>query len=185
MGGAAGVIVPYVETAAQVKAMVAAVKCRPIRGQRSIRHVSGEEPFTGELVESVRKGNALFVNIESAPAIENLDTILAVEGLDGIFIGPHDLSCQLGVPEQYSHPTFEKTVRHIWRKARAAGKGAGIHAICGDLQQEIRWMTEGGCNLITHSADLLAVTRMLSSGIAELRQAINATAKTEAKSFTI
>ena len=74
------------------------------------------------MVEYVRKYNqnhVLLVNIESVPALEALDEILAVPGLDGVLLGPHDLSCSLGVPEQYDHPRFEKAVHELITKARA------------------------------------------------------------------
>ena len=55
-------------------------------------------------------------------AIDNLEAMLAPElGVDAVLIGPHDLSCNLGVPEQYQHHKFQEAVKAIFRKARKAG----------------------------------------------------------------
>jgi len=51
-------------------------------------------------------------------AIENLDAILSVPGLDAVLIGPHDLSVSLGIPEQYRDPAFDRAVRDIIKRAR-------------------------------------------------------------------
>jgi hypothetical protein len=60
----------------------------------------------------------LIVNIESVPAIQALDEILAVPGLDAVLIGPHDLSCSLGVPERYDHPEFLRVRSHLSQGTR-------------------------------------------------------------------
>lgn len=153
-GGAAGVIAPYVESADQVQALRGAVKLRPIKGRRLQRLLDGEAPG-GELGPYMAEGAAnrlLIVNIESVPAIEALDSILAVPGLDAVLIGAHDLSCSLGVPENYDHPDFLKACETIFRKARAAGIGAGIH-FWGEIEQRTRFL-QLGANLLIHSADI-------------------------------
>ncbi|MEM7561113.1 MAG: aldolase/citrate lyase family protein, partial [Planctomycetota bacterium] len=128
-GGAAGVIAPYVESVEQVQTLRGAVKLRPIKGKKQQAILAGETAGT-ELEHYLRERaskSLLIVNIESTPAIEALDEILQVPDLDGVLIGPHDLSCSLGVPEQYEHPDFLAACETIFRKARAAGVGAGIH----------------------------------------------------------
>ena len=62
------------------------------------------EPDLRQYLEERNRKHWLLVNIESQPAIDQLDAILDVPGLDGILIGPHDLSCSLGIPEQYEDP---------------------------------------------------------------------------------
>ena len=103
-GGAAGVIAPYVESPGQVRALRGAVKLRPLKGRRLQRILAREEQPEPRLAEYLADRNAssvLIVNIESRPAMDALDEILAVDGLDAVLIGPHDLSLNLGVPEQY------------------------------------------------------------------------------------
>ena len=171
-GGAAGIIAPYVETVEQAQALRGAVKLRPIKGQRLEARLGGT-PFEPELEEYVHKRNAataLILNIESVPAIEALDAILAVPGLDAVLIGPHDLSCSLGIPEQYDHPKFRAAARTIFQKARAAGIGAGVH-FWGDLQLEAAYARDGA-NLLIHSADISLFQKHLGLEVGALRQAL-------------
>ena len=115
----------------------------------------------------------LILNIESVPALEALDEILAVEGVDAILIGPHDLTSSLGVPEQYDHPAFVKAVNDIICKARERNVGAGIHVIFPEmLEQEIQW-AKLGANLIMHSADIIAFQRGMAREIDCIRQSLS------------
>ena len=77
-----------------------------------------------EYLEQRNGDKILIANIESVPAIENLPEICSVPGLDAVLIGPHDLSCSLGIPEQYDHPRFDEAVRTIFRIAREHRVGA-------------------------------------------------------------
>lgn len=160
-GGAAGVIAPYVETVEQVRALRGAVKLRPIKGRKLEEALKGQ-PQEAELEHYMRKGaeqRLLIVNIESVPAIDALDAILAEPGLDAVLIGPHDLTCSLGVPEQYDHPDFLAACETIFRKARAAGIGAGIH-FWGSPEQQACFLALGA-NLLIHSADISLLQKHL------------------------
>jgi 4-hydroxy-2-oxoheptanedioate aldolase len=172
-GGAEGVIAPYVETAAQVRALVGAAKLRPLKGNRLYDRLDGtaglEPELEGYLAER-NAGSVLIVNIESTPALAALDEILAVPGLDAVLIGPHDLTCSLGIPEQYRHPRFDEAVRAIVRKARERGVGAGIHYWLG-VEQEIAWAKDG-LNLIIHSTDSVLFGQALRADLARLREAL-------------
>ncbi|WP_395738839.1 HpcH/HpaI aldolase/citrate lyase family protein [Prosthecobacter sp.] len=169
-GGAAGVIAPYVETVEQVQALRGAVKLRPIKGQRLQQMLEGGTP-EAELSNYMQQGAAnrlLIVNIESVPAIAALDEILRVPGLDAVLIGPHDLSCSLGIPEQWDHPEFLAACETIFRKARAAGIGAGIH-FWGDVTQQVRFLKLGASMLI-HSADISLFQKHLRLELEAIRQ---------------
>lgn len=171
--GAGGVIGPYVETAEQVRGLVGAVKYRPLKGARleaALRDPQTLEPELRDYLEQRNGDKILIVNIESTPAIENLHEICAVPGLDAVLIGPHDLSCSLGIPEQYSHPRFDQAVRQILQVAREHGVGAGVH-FWGGLEQEITWANAGG-NLVMHASDIAAFTKTLKSEIEQLRRAL-------------
>ena len=163
-GGAVGVIAPYVETVEQVKTLRGAVKLRPLRGSYLHRILDGHESCGDELdkyLKEFNKHHLLIINIESKPALEALDEILRVPDIDAVLIGPHDLSCSLGVPEQYHHPMFDEAVRTIIRKARARGIGAGVHFWSG-LDQQVAWAREENLNLIIHRADILAFSEYMS-----------------------
>lgn len=170
-GGAAGVVVPYVETVTQVQALRGAVKLQPIKGQRLEQMLDGAavEPELKSYMEDGAQNRLLIVNIESIPAIEALDEILAVPNLDAVLIGPHDLTCSLGVPEQYRHPVFLKACETILRKARDAGIGAGIH-FWGDTVQQVNFLRLGA-NLLVHSADITLFKNNLRAELEQIRQA--------------
>lgn len=171
--GAGGIIGPYVETADQVRGLVGAVKYRPLKGRRlqeALRDPNTLEPELRDYLERRNGDKILIANIESIPAMENLHEICSVPGLDSVLIGPHDLSCNLGIPEQYDHPRFDEAVRKIFKIAREHGVGAGIHFWLG-LEQEITWSKAGG-NLVMHSSDLATFSRTLKTEVAQLRQAL-------------
>lgn len=171
--GASGVIAPYVETAEEVRALTGAARWRPLKGKRLEVALDEPENLEPELRRYMERRNAattLIVNIESVPAIENLDAIVSVPGLDAVLIGPHDLSCSLGVPEQYEHPKFEAAVLDIIRRSRKAGIGAGIHFWKG-IEHEMRW-AEAGANLILHSNDISLFTDGLNADFTRMRHAL-------------
>jgi 2-keto-3-deoxy-L-rhamnonate aldolase RhmA len=171
--GAAGIVAPYVETVAQVRALRGAVKLRPIKGARLDAVLNGGaqlEPALTAYQQTRSAENILVINIESRPALENLDALLAVEGVDAMLVGPHDLSCSLGVPENYAAPEFEAAVRTIAQRARARGVGAGIHSWMG-VDREIAW-SKAGMNFFIHSADIIAMKEKLSAEVRALRAAL-------------
>jgi 2-keto-3-deoxy-L-rhamnonate aldolase RhmA len=183
-GGAAGIVAPYVETVEQVRALHGAVKLRPIKGARLDAVLAGRTNFEPTLAEYQRAHageNILVINIESRPALENLDALVSVDGVDAVLIGPHDLSSSLGIPERYDAPEFDAAVRTIAHRARARGVGAGIHCWMG-VQHEIAW-AQAGLNFFIHSADITAMKEKLTADVRELRMALGdapSSAKTQA-----
>ena len=171
--GAGGVIGPYIESAEQVRGLVGAVKLRPLKGRRLAEALADRNTLEPELrayLEERNADNILIANIESVPAIENLHEICSVEGLDAVLIGPHDLSCSLGIPEQYDHPRFEEAARTIFQIAREHHVGAGIHYWLS-LEKEIAY-ARAGANLIMHSSDVNIYILTLRAEIAQLRAAL-------------
>jgi 2-keto-3-deoxy-L-rhamnonate aldolase RhmA len=100
--------------------------------------------------------------------MRRLDQILAVPGLDGVVIGPHDLSLSLGVPEQYSDPRFDAAVEEIVSKVREKGLGVGIH-FPYDPNLQVKWARKG-LNIILHSADIFLFQQGLQRDITTIRQ---------------
>lgn len=174
-GGAHGVIFPYVEKAEQVRDLVGAVRYRPLKGRRLADLLDHGQPPSDECLRYLRKRNAdgvAIINVESLPAIEALPELVAVEGLDAVLVGPHDLSVSLGKPEQYHDDEFDAAIRTILTTARGAGVGAGVHFFWQDLEQEIDWM-RAGMNLIVHSTDLRAAAASLHADLTLLRDAMD------------
>jgi 2-keto-3-deoxy-L-rhamnonate aldolase RhmA len=179
-GGAAGIIAPYVETAEQARALRGAVKLRPIKGQLLQQLLEGHESEPG-LVAYMERGareRVFILNIESLPGIAALDDILAVPGLDAVLIGPHDLSCSLGMPEQYDRPEFLAACEKIFRKARAAGIGAGIH-YWGTVEEQVRFLSMGA-NMLIHSADITLFQKHLRLELEAVKKASGSSGKPDA-----
>ena len=187
-GGAAGIVAPYVETVEQVQALRGAVKLKPLKGKRLERILQGDQEPEDELKQDLaerNRNNLLLVNIESVPAIENLDAILAVPDLDGILVGPHDLSCSVGLPEQYEHPRFIEALRTIVRKTRERGLIAGIHFMnCGPVSLAVQWI-EMGINLHIQHADIVYVTRGLRQELQAIRSAAGQESLGESESIIV
>ncbi len=173
-GGAQGIIVPYVEHISQLEPVIGATKQRPIKGERLRQRQLGETPFEADLeayLQSNNQSNLMVANIESTPGIRNLGSILQHPDLDAVLIGPHDLSCSLGIPEQYEHPRFKEAVAQIFTQARHAGKGAGMHFVHG-LDQHIE-LAQLGENFIIHSDCIHLIRDKLTEDLTEFKQVLD------------
>lgn len=170
--GACGVIAPYVESRGQALELAGAVRFRPLKGQRLQSRLAGEElePELESYLKHRNDPNLLILNIESTPAIEALDEILSVPGIDAVLIGPHDLSCSLGMPEQYDDPEFLAACQSIFATGRKHGVGAGIHFM-GSVEQQVRFL-ELGANMLIHSADVVLIANHLRSELSAIRAAV-------------
>jgi len=175
-GGACAVVGLFVDAVDEVQELVGAVKKRPIKGGKLKQALSGQasfEPVLAEYINERNCDNVLIVNIESSPAMDCLNDILKVPGLDAVLVGPHDLSCSLGIPEQYANPMFVEAVDEIIRKACEHDIAAGIHLIFPEsgMEQEIRW-AQAGATLIVHSADSIAFRNTMRKEIGHIRTAL-------------
>jgi 4-hydroxy-2-oxoheptanedioate aldolase len=173
--GAHGVVAPYVEEPKEVEELRGAVKYRPLKGDRLQGFLFRDEPLDGELSGYLARYNRdvlLLVNIESVPAYNNLDALLNTPDLDGILIGPHDLSCSLNIPERYEEALFSKTLADIISETRKRHLIAGIHfSMCGDLELAARWL-EMGINLYVHQADLIFATAGLAGELQQIQRRV-------------
>jgi 4-hydroxy-2-oxoheptanedioate aldolase len=170
--GAIGVIAPYLESTDQIRDLVGATKYRPLKGEKLEDIISGKkEPSTSlkTYLDQYNHGNLCIANIESIPAVNKLDELLNIDGLDGVFIGPHDLSINMGIPEQYDHPDFIKTVKLIVQKARKYTLGVGIHFSL-EPQRQVFWINEG-VNIIIHSSDMALFSQRLRADMEILKAA--------------
>jgi len=172
--GAQGIVVPYIESRDQVLDLVGAVKYRPLKGALLEAYLLGKKKMPENLssyIQNFNKENICIANIESVPAMEKLDEILSVPGLDAVFIGPHDLSVSLGLPEQYDHPDFEKAVTTIIHTTRKKGLHIGIHFSL-EPERQIQWMKQGA-NIIVHSFDIALFVQRLKSDMQLIKAAAN------------
>jgi len=142
--GAGGVLVPQVNTAAEAAAAVRAARYAP-QGERGIAGVVraaryGFIPMPDYLVSANRE-NLVITQVEHINAVKNLDSILAVEGVDGIFIGPTDLSQSMGITGQFSDPELRRTIHSVIEKTRRTDKWAGI--FCLNAEDAAYWKAAG------------------------------------------
>ena len=128
--GAQGIIVPLVNTADEAKRAVAAAKYPPqgLRGFCFSRMNDYGTKFD-EYAANANENIAVVVMIESKQAVENIDEILAVEGVDGVFIGPYDMSGSYGLVGQTDHPVIRDACRKVVKACEKHGKSAGLHLV--------------------------------------------------------
>ena len=128
--GAWGVQVPHVSTAEEARAVVDAVKYFPVghRGFFSRGRPAGYglEGSSAEYVQDANRETLVCVMIEEVEAVENLDEMVAVEGVDVFFIGSGDLSQSMGYPGEQTHPEVQRMMERGVRVIRGAGKTAGV-----------------------------------------------------------
>ena len=128
--GAMGLYLPFIKTADEVRKAVALAKYPPF-GQRGLGH--GHKVGYGidlivntgnpkDYLEWANKNTLIFPQCETIEAVENIDEILAVDGVAGIFIGPFDLSISMGIPCQFDNPEFKVAVERVKDACNKAGK---------------------------------------------------------------
>ena len=129
-------LVPMVETADQARELVRCMRYPPegIRGMAATRASGwGRNP---NYAKEANREVCLLVQAETRRGIENLDEIAAVEGVDGVFIGPSDLSAAFGHVGDPWHPEMQELIADSFRRIRAAGKAVGILTLDETLAQK-------------------------------------------------
>lgn len=161
--GAQTLLVPYIETAEQAAEAVAAMRYGPrgIRGMagvtRATRYGRVENYFT-----EVEEELCLIVQIETARGMDNLEAIATTDGVDGVFIGPADLSASMGLPGQTSHPDVVATIHSAFKRLAAIGVPSGILTLNPD---EARSFIEAGSCFTAVGVDLA----LLANSVTRLR----------------
>jgi len=174
--GIEGIIVPMVNTVAEAQAVVRAGRYAPI-GARSF----------GPVIAGMRRSNhfdwagdgiALIPMIETLEAISNLDDILAVPGIDAIYVGPADLSITLGLKpgNNDGEAKFDDALATIVKGCQNAGIVPGIHATAALVEKRL----EQGFRMITVTSDALAMRGSLVADLETARGAKSGAAKSGA-----
>lgn len=160
--GARNLLIPMVESATQARDLVAATRYPPqgIRGVgASIARVSGFSRDT-DYLKTANDNVCLLLQVESVTGLEALDGIAAVEGVDGVFIGPADLAASFGHLGDAGHPQVQDAIREAARRIRAAGKAAGILATDeGTARRYLEW----GYTFVAVGVDTLLLARETSA----------------------
>jgi 2-keto-3-deoxy-L-rhamnonate aldolase RhmA len=164
--GAAGVIVPHVNTAAEARAAVQAARYPPA-GARSIG-AARAQGYGERLADAIAHDNArtlVVVQVEHVDAVRRIDEIVRVPGVDAIFIGPFDLSASMGKPGEIAAPDVQQAIATVTAACAAQGKPSGIFAVDG---ASARRAGEAGHSLVCAGTDTLmiagAAKRILADG---------------------
>ena len=159
--GATGIVSPRIETKEQAEDMVRLMKYPPW-GERGAgpRLAAFRDP---DYFASANEETLCVVMIETAKGVENIDEIFSVEGVDACFVGPSDLSLDMGIHRDYTNPVFLKTLDRIVEAGRDAGVAPGMHC----------FTTPGPTN-INEAIDRGFLFCAVNSDTAYLRNGVNA-----------
>jgi 4-hydroxy-2-oxoheptanedioate aldolase len=125
--GAQTLLIPMIETAEQARQMVAATRY-PTRGVRGVGSALARASRWNQIDDYLRRSDdemCVFVQVESVHALGNLESIAAVDGVDGVFFGPADLAASMGLLGKPSDPAVQAAVTQGIATVRRAGKAAG------------------------------------------------------------
>lgn len=152
--GAQTLLIPMVDTAEQAREAVRAIHYSP-DGTRGVGASVARAARWGRVPEYMKHAAdhlCLLVQAESKAAIDNLDEILAVDGVDGVFIGPADLSASLGYPDNADHPAVQAVIEESMKKIRKANKAVGFLAVNLEMaRKSMVW----GANFVAVGVDAM------------------------------
>lgn len=171
--GAEGVIIPCLKSPDDFRRAVDLCKFAPI-GNRGFIKARGsgfgnEEWAKGSLEEYMRNSNEkvlLLPQCETREALDSIEEIAGINGIDGIFIGPFDLSISMGIPGQFDHPDFRKAIERILHSCKDAGKLCMIFSSSVD---EAKAYIERGFDAVANSIDTIMFRQVYQEMIEAIR----------------
>jgi len=167
--GAAGIMVPMVESAEQAQRMVQFAKYPRVGRRGSAFGIAHDDYRGGDIVEKIESANRetlLLAQIETKGGLDNLDAIAATPGIDVLWVGQFDLSNFLGIPGQFDHPTFLDAISRVVAAAQQHGKIAGVMVL--SEAEGCVWLDQG-YRMIAYSGDLWIYLSALRAGLKGLR----------------
>ncbi|MDN4476298.1 HpcH/HpaI aldolase/citrate lyase family protein [Demequina sp. SYSU T00192] len=156
--GAQNVLVPMVNSADEARAAVEAVRYPP-HGRRGVGSALARSARWNRVDGYLTDADAyvsLFVQVETAEAVDAAAEIAAVDGIDGVFVGPSDLAASMGLLGQQTHPDVVAAVLRAFDAVREAGKPVGVNAFDPAAAQEY---IEAGATFVLHGADVGLLAR--------------------------
>jgi 4-hydroxy-2-oxoheptanedioate aldolase len=166
--GAAGIMFPYVSTVAEAKRAVDCIKYPPM-GSRGVAGAIRATDFGRDWKQYFNEANdnsLVVVQIETPEAVEAAADIAAIDGVDVLFVGPLDLSVNLGCPGDFSQPHFVDALKKVVKSCDDNGKTPGILTKTGFEQQH----KELGFRFTAVGSDSLAVVQAMGANLATLRE---------------
>ena len=165
-----GVVVPYVEDYEQAKRLAAAAVYRPLKGEVLERVLTkGKWPSkkTEAFIEKKCADTVFIPMIESVPAIENLEKICSIPGVHAVFIGPGDLTTNMGIPKEYDHPDLVANIKKIIDTADRQHVAAGCWF--GERRQAVRTIRQGA-RLVVYSNETSMMADAMDAAFKEFRK---------------
>jgi len=171
--GAYGVIVPMVNTRDDAERAVRSVKYPP-EGERGVGlyRAQGFGVSFEQYKDSINQESLVIVQIEHKDAVENIHSILSVKGVDGLIIGPYDISGSLGVMGELDHPLVKQAREKVLSAAKAAKVAAGIHVVHPSLD-EVKNRLNEGFRLIAFSTDAILLNSQCREAALKLKQLVS------------
>ncbi|MBI1976352.1 MAG: 2,4-dihydroxyhept-2-ene-1,7-dioic acid aldolase [Candidatus Omnitrophica bacterium] len=168
--GASGIIVPNVNSRDEAARAVSAAKYPPLgtRGVGLARAQKYGADFKG-YYERINEESVVIAQIEHRLGVERLEEIVTVRGLDGLFIGPFDLSASYGIAGNFDHPLMKNAMERIERCARRANLALGAHVVYPNLN-EVKKKIKQGYRLIAYSVDTILLRHYSSEAAKEIRR---------------
>ncbi|WP_312327607.1 4-hydroxy-2-oxoheptanedioate aldolase [Acinetobacter sp.] len=170
--GAQTLLIPMVETVEQAELMVRAVRYPPegIRGVGAALARATRWNSIPNYYQTAHEEICLLIQIESVTGLENLDAILQIDGIDGVFIGAVDLSATMGYQGDPNHPEVQKAVIDAIQRIRSAGKAAGILSTQHEVTQKY---IELGTEFVAVGVDTSVLMNSLRDLLGKYKKDIN------------
>lgn len=155
--GSAGLLVPMVNSRQDAEFAVEYAKYPPIGSRGTgLARAHGYGVSFKEYVRDANRDSLLIVQIEHVDAVQNIDEILSVEGIDGVFIGPYDLSMSMGIPGELDHPDVEAAKERVLKATQDKGLAPGIHLVHPDMvENRLETAIDQGYRFIALGTDIL------------------------------
>lgn len=166
--GASGVMVPFISNRQEAEKAVASLRYPPlgVRGVAKFTRAAGFGKNFDNYFSEANESLALIVQIETYEAVEKVDEIAKVDGVDVLFVGPLDLSVNMGIPQKYDDPSFISALERVAAACRKNNKAAGI--LVPGLQR-LKKILELGFTFLVVGSD----GGILSSGLSKINEECN------------
>lgn len=170
--GAHGIIVPMVNSADDALRAIAATRYAP-QGNRGVGLARAQRygPGFHDYLQWQSDGPVVIVQIEHRDALDQLEAVLSVPGVDGFIIGPYDLSCSMGMPGEFERPEFKEAMSRILSTGLRIGCAAGLHIVEPD-QSRLRQVITEGYSFIAYSVDIRMLDVAARAGVVGSKECI-------------
>jgi 2-dehydro-3-deoxyglucarate aldolase/4-hydroxy-2-oxoheptanedioate aldolase len=167
--GAEGFMVPRVETRAQVEYIVSCAKYPPV-GKRGASIAKGHNDFQKadlyEFTQTMNRENLVILQIERKEAVDAIDDLLSVPGVDAVIIGPKDLALSIGRPQDFNDPETQAAIAKVLESGLRHAVHVGLHT--AQISTLLEWYQKG-MRLLTWSTDLEMLKTASESGLSQLK----------------